>query len=288
MRGEARQWGMPSTCTIVYRRGKWFASITVKCEPVRETGAGAIGIDFGCLTAAAISDGTMIENPRFMASTQAKIKRASQQKRRKQAPNFKKKVKASKRWKKAQKRVSTLQRKAANQRQDWVHKQAAEIVSCNSLVATEKLNLKGMTRKANTGKRKRQKTGLNRSVLDVGMGMFCQALEYKLIEAGGVFIEVPTQKVKPSQTCPNCAHQNKKDLSQRVHRCSQCGCVEDRDVAAAQVMLNWALGLGTSLTNAESPSSTACGSMRQLGAKKRQKLLATGEAETPRSACGGE
>ncbi|WP_019501614.1 RNA-guided endonuclease InsQ/TnpB family protein [Pseudanabaena sp. PCC 6802] len=278
MRGKARTWGTPSTCTILYRRRKWFASITVQCEPVRETGIGAIGIDFGCLTAAAMSDSTMIENPRFMAKTQTKIKIASKQKRRKQSPNFKKKVKASKRWKKAQKRVSALQRKAANQRQDWVHKQAAEIVSCNSLVATEKLNLKGMTAKAKKGKRKRQKSGLNRSVLDVGMGMFRKALEYKLVEAGGIFVEVPTQKVKPSQTCPNCGHQEKKTLDRRVHRCSQCGCVEDRDVAAAKVMLNWALGLGTSLINAESLSSTtetrSKGSLRQLGAKKRQKPLA--------------
>ncbi|BAU14364.1 putative transposaseS891/IS1136/IS1341 family protein [Leptolyngbya sp. NIES-3755] len=292
MRGKARQWGTPSTCTIVYKHGKWFASITVKCEPVRETGMGAVGIDFGCLTAAAMSDGTMIENPRFMATTQAKIKKASKQKRRKHSPNFKQKIKASKRWKKASKKVAKLQRKVANQRQDWVHKQASEIVSRNRLVATEKLNLKGMTAKAKKGKRKRQKTGLNRSILDVGMGMFRKALEYKLIEAGGVFVEVPTQKVKPSQTCPNCGHQEKKDLSQRVHQCVQCGCTEDRDIAAAKVMLNWALGLGTSLTNAEPPSSTSdtrsTGSLRQLGAKKRQKLLAVGEAETPRSACGGE
>ncbi len=42
MRGKARQWGTPSTCTILYRHGKWFASITVKGEPVRETGIGAI------------------------------------------------------------------------------------------------------------------------------------------------------------------------------------------------------------------------------------------------------
>jgi hypothetical protein len=84
----------------------------------------------------------------------------------------------------------------------------------------------------------------------------------------------------------------KKALDQRVHQCSQCGCVEDRDVADAKVMLNWALGLGTSLTNAESPSSTletrSTGSLKPLGAKKRQKLLAVGEAETPPSACGGE
>lgn len=278
MRGKARQWGAPSTCTILYRHGKWFASITVQCEPVRETGTGAVGIDFGCLTAAAISDGTKIENPRFMANTQAKIRKAAKQKRRKQAPNFKKKIKASKRWKKAQKRVSALQRKAANQRQDWVHKQAAEIVSRNSLVATEKLNLKGMTRKAKTGKRKRQKTGLNRSILDVGMGMFRKALEYKLVEAGGVLVEVPTQKVKPSQTCPNCGHQEKKTLDQRVHQCSNCGCVEDRDVAAAKVMLNWAMGLGTSLTNADQSGSTSenrsTGSLKQLAEVKRQKLLA--------------
>jgi putative transposase len=288
MRGKARTWGTPSTCTIVYRQGKWYASITVKCEPARETGTGAIGIDFGCLTAAAMSDGTMIENPRFMAVTQAKVRKASKQKRRKQAPNFKKKIKASSRWKKASKKVASLQRKVANQRLDWVHKQAAEIVSRNSLVATEKLNLKGMTAKAKKGKHHRQKSGLNRSMLDVGMEMFRKALEYKLIEVGGVFVEVPTQTVKPSQTCPNCAHQERKDLSQRVHQCVQCGCVEDRDIAAAKVMLNWAQGLGTSLSDAESPSSTQCGSMRQLGAMKRQKLLTVGEAETFRSACGGE
>jgi putative transposase len=75
------------------------------------------------------------------------------------------------------------------------------------------------------GKRKRQKVGLNRSILDVGMGMFRKALEYKLAETGGVFIEVPTVTVKPSQTCPNCGYQQKKELSERVHQCSSCGLV---------------------------------------------------------------
>jgi hypothetical protein len=37
----------------------------------------------------------------------------------------------------------------------------------------------------------------------------------------------------------------------------------------------------------ESPSSTSGVSLKQLGAKKRQKLQANGEAETTRSACGG-
>ena len=274
LRGKARTWGTPTTCTIVYRNGNWYASITVNCEPVRETGTGAVGIDFGVLTAAALSDGTKVENPRLLASSQNKVRIASKAKRRKRSPNFKKKVKGSKRWKKASKRVSKLQRSVANQRQDWTHKVAADIVSSNSFVATEKLNLKGMTAKPKKGKRKRQKTGLNRSLLDVGMGMLRSAIEYKLIEAGGYLVEVPTLTVKPSQTCPNCGHQEKKTLEQRIHDCPKCGLVEDRDVAAAQVMLNWAKGLGTSLSNVDGSSSTPCGSMRQLAQTKRQKLSA--------------
>jgi len=95
MRGKARTWGTPSTCTIVYRHGKWYASITVKCEPVRETQPNAVGVDFGTLTAVALSDGTKIENPRFLAATQTKIRTASKQKRRKRSPNRKQKVRAS-------------------------------------------------------------------------------------------------------------------------------------------------------------------------------------------------
>jgi putative transposase len=129
-----------------------------------------------------------------------------------------------------------------------------------------------MTRKS-FGKNKLAKSGLNRSLLDVGMRMFRQALEYKLAEAGGIFVEVPTQKVKPSQTCPHCGHQEKKTLAQRTHICGQCGFTEDRDIAAAIVMLNWARGKELASSNVDGSSSTSCGSMKQLAQKKRQKLL---------------
>ena len=273
MRGQARTWGKPSTCTIVYRNNKWYASITVNCHPTRETGIGAIGIDFGTLTAVACSDGTKIENPRFLNKTQTKIKHISKQKRRKQAPNFKKKIKASKRWKKVTKKVAFFQRQIGNQRSNWAHSVAAQIVSSNSMVATEKLNIKGMTRKAKTGKRKTQKTGLNRSILDIGWGMLRGMIEYKLAECDGVFVEVPTQKVKPSQTCPKCGLQKKKELSERIHDCP-CGFTCDRDVAAAMVMLNWAKGFGTSLLNVDGSGATSSGSMKQLAQTKRQKLQA--------------
>lgn len=141
----------PRPYPIFYRNGQWFASITVNCTPTRETGTSAVGLDFGVLTAAALSDGTKIENPKLLASSQVKVRRASKLKRRKRSPDFKQRIKGSKRWRKASKKVSKLQRKVANQRQDWVHKVATQIVSNNSMVATEKLNIKGMTRLAKKG-----------------------------------------------------------------------------------------------------------------------------------------
>jgi putative transposase len=297
MRGLARQWGLPTTCTIVLRHGKWYASITVNCEVVRETGDGVIGLDFGVTHAVAMSDGTIIDAPKFLAKAAKEIKKANKEKRRKRCPNRKKKIKASKGWKRAQNKVSQLTRKVARKRQDWMHQVSSNIVRGNSLIATEKLTIKNMTRKAkNCPKRKAQKTGLNRNMLDVGIGMLKSAIEYKVTEAGGQYIEIPTQKVKPSQTCPNCGHQQKKELSERVHTCLQCGYTADRDVAAAKVMLNWVLYdstvFGTSIvkrgepssTPSPTPSPTHCGGMAQLGSAKRKKhSLLDGNLETPSS-----
>ncbi|MBD2505086.1 RNA-guided endonuclease InsQ/TnpB family protein [Anabaena azotica] len=299
MRGKAKYWGTPTTCTIVYRNGKWYASITIDVlDQVLKpdvSPTGAIGIDLGCKLALSITDGEnhqQIEAPKFLRNAEQKIKKASKEKRRKRTPNRNKKIKASRRYKKAQSKVTKLVRKIGNQRQNWVHQVAAEIVSGNSFVATEKLEVKNMTSIAKKGKRKKQKAGLNKSILDVGFGMLRSTIKYKVEQIGGVFVEVPTKKVKPSQTCPKCGHQHKKTLDIRVHECCFCGYVQDRDIAAAEVMLYWAKGilpgLGTSLVVAESPSSTSstkarkqAGSMRQLGAKKRQKSVEVSANKEP-------
>ncbi len=275
MRGKARTWGIPTTCTIIWKQGKWYASITVNCEPKRETSTGAIGLDFGTHHAIACSDGTIIDNPKFLANTQQKIKQLSKKLRRKRAPNFKKKIKASKRWRKVRKQINKLQSRITCSRQDWQHKVAAQIVKSNSLVATEKLNIKAMTRKAKKGsKRKHQKTGLNRSLLDVGIGNLISLIKYKLSECSGVFVDVPL-KIAPSQTCPNCGNKKKKELSQRVHNCEVCNFVADRDVAAAMVMLNYARGMERASTNADaeplSRTPQHCGGFRKVQQVKRQK-----------------
>jgi len=148
---------------------------------------------------------------------------------------------------------------------------SAEIVSSNSLVVTEKLNVKNLTR---TSKNKGKK-GLNKSILDVSFGFLKDCLKYKTNEAGGSYIEIPTQKVKPSQRCPKCDNLKKKLLSERTHHCEKCNYQCGRDFASAQVMAEYIRkGLGTSLSKrGESAStSTYCGGFKQAVSVKRQKL----------------
>lgn len=279
MRGEARTWGKPTTCTIVYRHGKWYASITVECDPIRITEGGAIGLDLGCKEAVTFSDGVQISKPAFISEGEKAIKLAARSLRRKRAPNKKKKIKASRRFKKIQSKISKLRRKVGRQRLDWMHKIASDTVSRNSLIAGEKLSIKNMTRKAKKdSKRKRQKAGLNRSILEVGMSGLSKMFAYKAAEADGFYVESPTRQLKPTQRCAKCWELTPKTLSDRIHECSNaaCGHVEDRDINAAQVNLIWARGQELSSVGVdgiallESPVNT--GGFKQLSQMKRQKL----------------
>jgi putative transposase len=98
-----------------------------------------------------------------------------------------------------------------------------------------------------------RKKGLNREILSAAPGMFHQMLKYKAEEAGIEWIEVPTQQVKPTQTCHNCGKQEKKTLFVRMHVCD-CGAVCSRDANAAKVILNWAL-----FGNATGQELASCG-----------------------------
>jgi putative transposase len=304
MRGKARLWGTPKALDIVYRHGKWYASVVLEIDEVllknsRQTNDGVIAIDLGCNDAIAWANNTdngLVAAPRFLRNAERQIKKLSQAKRRKRSPNYQKKIQASRRWKQAQKRISKLGRKVANQRQNWVHQETTQIVRSNSVVVTEKLEVKKMSAKAKTGKRKKQKSGLNKSILDVGMGMIRNTLQAKLDDVNGLFVEAPTRQLKPSQTCPKCGDKKKKTLDQRIHECADCGYTQQRDIASCEVLLLWYSNqlpeLGTNFVDVDDSSSTSCtrvrknaGSMKQLGQAKRQKSQsAVGSVETPTSA----
>ncbi|EGJ28373.1 MULTISPECIES: RNA-guided endonuclease TnpB family protein [Moorena] len=323
MRGQAKSWGTPTTLTITYKPSinAWYASITVKTEtPDPKYGSESdlkyekiVAYDLGTETAITAFNGSEFEeiaNRRFTKTLEPKVKAAGKEKRRKQAPNFKKGIKASKRWKKANKKESQLNRKAANARRDWQHvlmqslmgetpktalhrKVTSDLSSRYDIGVTEKLNTKGMTRKAKKGsKRKKQKAGLNKAILDVGFGTLNKMLTYKIELKGGIVLQLPTRQLKPSQRCPECGkvHKNWAELSNRYHVCDACGFELDRDKTSTMVMFNAALGkqpgYGTDLDKRGFSSSTSktskhTGSMRQLGKMKRQKSRSKdGSADT--------
>jgi putative transposase len=68
-----------------------------------------------------------------------------------------------------------------------------------------------------------------------------QLVAYKVQETRGQFLLAPTRTLKPSQRCPSCWSLRKKLLDERWHACA-CGHSEDRDLAAARVVLRWATG----------------------------------------------
>lgn len=299
MRGKAKEWAKPGTLTIFYKPSKrqWFASFTVE-GAVKEAKFGShsplayeslVTYDLGCETAITLFDGTEfeeIENPRFSHQNDVKVRKIAKLKRRKRTP--KKGVKASRRWKKINKWESNLKAKVACQRQDWQHKVTSDIARRYDIGVTEKLNTKGMTRTAKKGsKRKKQKAGLNKSILSVGFGRLNQMISYKIEQKGGLVLQLPTKIIKPSQRCAQCGaiHKEWAELKNRYHVCQDCGFEVPRDLGSAMVMYNVAThqqpGLGkrssrTSLVSLGCFSATSktrkhTGSMKQLGQMKRQK-----------------
>ena len=231
IRGKARNIGTPKTCEIQHKQGRWYASVTIECAPKRESGTSAIGIDWGLETFATLADANgdtkKIKNPRFLRK---KLKSIRTEQR-----GLSRKKRGSKNRNKARKIVGKLHAKVANQRQEFLHQTTARLVKESALIATEKLNVKGMSSHGGAYKK-----GLNREILSAAPGVFHQMLKAKAEEAEIELIEIPTRQVKPSQTCHGCGNQEKKTLAKRRHVCG-CGVSCGRDENAAKVILNWAL-----------------------------------------------
>jgi putative transposase len=237
MRGKARTIGTPKTCEIHHKDGRWYASITVECCPQRQSGPLAAGLDWGVETFAtvALSDGSMqhIDNPRHSRSALSSLRRAQQ--------SLSRKKRGSKNREKSRRLVGALYRKIAGQRLNFLHQQSARLIGLIGLLVTERLSIQPMT--ANGGRRKR---GLNREILSTAPGLFLQMLAYKAVEAESGYVEAPTRRLKPSQTCHRCGRQVRKTLAERVHRCP-CGVVCGRDDNSALVLLHYALSTGQEL-----------------------------------------
>src|SRR5262249_42516055 len=116
------------------------------------------------------------------------------------------KVKLSSNWYKLKGKISRLRMHEANARKDFLHKETTKLANSHGVYRMEKLRVRDVTAIAKgnieePGKNVAQKSGLNRSILDQGWGMFAAFLAYKEQERGGRVEFTPAPYT--SLHCPN-------------------------------------------------------------------------------------
>lgn len=204
--------------TVSKRAGRWYASLTVERDdkPVtKPPQGGAVGIDLGVKTLATLSDGTVIENPRCLAASERRLKRAQKA--------LSRKTMGSNRRAKARAKVVRLHARVANCRSDAMHKATTWLASTYSDISIEDLNTAGMARNRRLAK----------AVSDAAFGEFRRQLEYKTARSGAA-LHVVDRWYPSSKTCSKCGRVKAKlPLAERVYRCDCCGLVMDRDLNAA-------------------------------------------------------
>ena len=227
------QFAIIKSATFSYKLGIWRVGLSLDLPDVdpSTTYNNTIGVDVGVEYLATDSNGTHYLNCRANKSHQAQIKKAARALARcKKGSNRRRKVKLI---------LAHAHQKLKNTRTTHLHQISKQIVKSADLIFVEDLSVSSMTKSAagtldNPGMNVRQKSGLNKSILDAAPSRLLSMISYKAERAGGMMIKIDPKGT--SQTCPCCGTIVRKHLSERRHICS-CGANMHRDHAAAVVIL---------------------------------------------------
>lgn len=193
---------------------QWYAILTCEVEiPQVEHKGGAVGMDVGLDKFVTLSDGTVIENPRFLLKSEHRLARLQR--------NLSRKKKGSNNRRKARFRLARQHLLVDNQRRDFLHKTAHSLTIKYGTIVIESLNVKGMA----------MNHCLAKHIHDASWSKFASMLSYKAVTCGGQIIEVNPRNT--SKTCSNCGALVDMPLSKRVFNCPECGFVCNRDLNAA-------------------------------------------------------
>ena len=229
--------------TVSQKCGHYFVSIQTEFEyEIPTHKGGEIGIDMGVARFATLSNGEFFEPLNAFKTYKGKLAKLQRQ--------LKNKVKFSQNWQKLKAKIAKLHHKIANCRKDFLHKISTQISKNHAMIYIEDLQVSNMSKSAKGtveahGKNVKQKSGLNRSILDQSWFEFRRQLDYKTQWQGGFLVAVPAQNT--SRTCPCCGHVAKENRQTQANfECVECGYTENADVVGA---LN-VLGRGRAIVHA--------------------------------------
>ena len=258
-RASQKVLGTVKSISVSTHGGHWYLSILTEreVEDRQHPSTSGVGVDFGVKRYATLSTGEF-EEP-LDAYKQKMTKLARYQRKMSRQRIF------SKNWGKTKQKLQQLHARIAQCRRDMIHKFTTQLCNNHALIVIEDLRVKNMSASAagtseTPGRNVRQKSGLNRSILDQGWGISHNCLKYKQTWRNGMLLAVPPQYT--SQTCPHCGQvspDNRRTQSQ--FKCVRCGTEGHADhIAAINIY-----GRGQHLL--------ACGDLAQSGGSMKQEPI---------------
>jgi putative transposase len=228
--------GCPKNATVSYKAGSWYISVQTErevAEPYHPS-ISAVGGDFGTTRLLTLSNGTYYSPINPYRTLQKKLAVAQRK--------LSRMVKKSRNWQKQKLRIQKIHAHIANIRLNALHKLSTEVSKNHALIVLEDLSVKSMSASAkgtvdNPGTRVKQKSGLNKAILDQGWYELKRQLEYKQTWRGGHVIYV--EPAYSSLECSGCGHVSVENRpSQELFYCVNCGHTDNADVNAAKVILS--------------------------------------------------